>query len=154
LEIDPEELRQRYAELSDEGLFSIDRKDLTELAQHYYDAELARRGLHYDPASLAGEDPAAENPSGEKLVPVATFVSLEEANLGRALLQSAGIPANFENEFSSNWTGIGGLRLMVPASLSEQATEILEAPPISDEDLQAQAEAAEPAESSQTEDLD
>jgi hypothetical protein len=51
LEIDPEEFKRRYAELSDEGLLSIDRTDLIELAQTYYDAEVASRGLH--PAELA-----------------------------------------------------------------------------------------------------
>jgi hypothetical protein len=46
LEIDPEEFKRRYVELSDEGLLSIDRTDLIELAQTYYDAEVASRGLH------------------------------------------------------------------------------------------------------------
>jgi len=51
LEIDPEEFKRRYADLSDEGLLSIDRADLIELARTYYDAEVASRGLH--PAELA-----------------------------------------------------------------------------------------------------
>jgi hypothetical protein len=148
LDLDPETFRRRYAELSDEGLLSIDRTDLTELAQQYYDAEIRGRGLHSDPVT-----PAEEIAVGEKLVPVATFISLEEANLGRALLQSADIPATLENELSSNWTGIGGLRLMVPTSFLEQAEEILEAR-ISDEDLLAQAEAADPIEPVPSEDRD
>jgi hypothetical protein len=147
LEINPEEFRQRFADLSDEALLSIEPNDLTELAKQYYDAEVRGRGLQADPAK-----PEEEIADGEKLVPVATFVSLEEANLGRALLESADIPANLENELSSTWTGIGGLRLMVPASFLEQAKEILEAQ-ISDEDLLAQAEAAEPVDA-QAEDLD
>jgi hypothetical protein len=44
---DPEYLRQHYASFSDEGLMSIDRAKLTEVAQQYYDEELARRGLAY-----------------------------------------------------------------------------------------------------------
>jgi hypothetical protein len=48
--------------------------------------------------------------SDEELVPVAAYLSLEEAQrLGRALLESANIPAMLENEFSSSWTGFGGL---------------------------------------------
>jgi hypothetical protein len=130
LEIDPEEFKRRYA----------DRADLIELARTYYDAEVASRGLH--PAELA--TPVESGPE-ENLVLAATFLSIEEANLGRALLRDADIPAYLENEFTSAWTGAGGLRLMVPGSLLEQAREILGAR-ISDEDLLAQAEAAEPIE--------
>jgi len=35
LEIDPEELKRHYADLSDEGLLSIERTDLIELARTY-----------------------------------------------------------------------------------------------------------------------
>jgi hypothetical protein len=140
LEIDPEEFKRHYADLSDEGLLSIDRMDLIELAQIYYDAEVASRGLH--PAELAT---SVEPGPKEDLVLAATFLSLEEANLGRALLRDADIPAYLENELTSAWTGTGGVRLMVPGSLLEQAQEILDAR-ISDEDLLAQAEAAEPIE--------
>ena len=141
MEIDPEELKRHYADLSDEGLLSIDRADLIELAQTYYDAEVASRGLHL--AELA--TPAAEASPEENLVLAATFLSIEEASLGRALLRDADVPAYLENELTSAWTGPGGLRLMVPGSHLEQAQEILDAR-ISDEDLLAQAEAAEPIE--------
>jgi hypothetical protein len=138
LEIDPEHLRSRYAELSDEGLLSIDRNDLTELAQHYYDAEVAARGFKSESTQEA-EQPA------EELVLVETFLSAEDAKLGRALLRSAEIPAYLENELTSAWTGAGGLRLMVPTSFLEQAKEILNTR-ISEEELIAQAKAAEPIE--------
>ena len=137
--VDLEALREQFEGLFDEGLLSIDRKDLIEVAQQYYDAEIARRGLQDDPAA------AEEDSAGEELVPVATFSSLQEADLSRALLRSADIPANLENELSSTWSGIGGVRLMVPASFLEQAEEILGAQ-ISDEELLAQAEAAESVE--------
>jgi hypothetical protein len=151
LEIDPEEVRRGYAELSDEGLLSINREDLTELAQPCYDAEVASRGLHSESAKQPEASPNAR--PGEDLVPVATFLALHEADLGRALLQSADIPAYLENELSSAWTGSGGLRLMVPASFLEQAQEILGAQ-ISEEDLLAQAEAADPIEPGHDEDED
>jgi len=139
LQVDPEEIRQRFEQLSDEGLLSIDRNELIELAQQYYDAEVSRRGLHTAPAA------PAEETAEEQLVPLSTFDSLEEADLVRALLESSEIPVRLDNELSSQWTGAGGLRLMVPASFLEQAEEILQAQ-ISEDDLIAQAEAAEPVE--------
>jgi Putative prokaryotic signal transducing protein len=148
LNIDPREFERQYRALSDEGLLSIEREDLTDIARSYYDAEVARRGLQ----STEEEDEEAANP-GEELVQVATFVTFEEANLARALLQSADIPAYLENEVGAEWAGIGGLRLAVPASLVEQAEEILEAS-ISEEDLIAQAEAAESTEADDEDDPD
>jgi hypothetical protein len=160
LEIHPDEFRQQFIELSDEGLLSIERNDLIEMARMYFDAEVARRGLHYVPPTPTEENLDEEelvpNPDGEGLVPVATFPSFEEANLGRALVRSADIPAYLENELTSTWIGAGeaidpykvmarGLRLMVPTSFLEQAKGILEER-ISDENLLAQAEAAEPVE--------
>ncbi len=71
---------------------------------------------------------------------VATFLSMEEANFARGLLQSAEIPCSFENEQAAAWTGIGELRLMVPTAAYDRACEILESE-ISEEDLIAQAEA-------------
>ena len=71
---------------------------------------------------------------------VATFLSLEEANFARGLLQSADIPCSFENDQATAWTGIGELRLMVPHHDYDRACEILESE-ISEEDLIAQAEA-------------
>jgi hypothetical protein len=103
VEIDPEEFKRHYAELSDEGLLSIDRADLIELARTYYDAEVASRGLH--PAELA--TPMAEASPEEDLVLAAKFQSVEEANLGRALLRDAEIPAYLENELTSAWDGGG-----------------------------------------------
>lgn len=147
MEIDPEELRRHYAELSDEGLLSINRNDLTELAQQYYEAEVRGRGLHDESSS------AVETEDHEELIVADTFISSEEAALGRALLRSADIPAYLENELTSAWTGIGGLRLMVPRSRFEEAKEILETR-ISDDELAAQAEAADPIEEDQIEQPD
>jgi hypothetical protein len=145
LEIDPEELRRVYAEMSDDGLLSINRNDLTELAQQYYDAEMRGRSLQSESSKHV-----EENPPQEELVVVEMFLSHEEAALGRALLRSADIPAYLENELTSTWTGIGGLRLMVPSSHVEETREILETR-ISDDELAAQAEAADPIDGDQTE---
>lgn len=141
LEIDVEELKREYAEMSDEGLLSFDRKDLTDIARPYYDEEVARRGL----LPVVAEQPEAnpEPNSKEELIPLETYLSIEEADLARTLLQSADIPTYLENELSMGMTGAGGLRLMVPASFAKQAEEIL-ATQVSEEDLIAQAEAADP----------
>ncbi len=139
MQIDPEEIRQRFEQLSDDGLLAIDRDELIELAQQYYDAEVSKRGLETDPGEP--EEAVAD----DELVALTTFNSMEEADLVRALLQSEGISCKLENEFSSDWTGVA-VRLMVPTSSLEQAEEILQSQ-ISEDELIAQAEAAEPAES-------
>jgi hypothetical protein len=143
LDIDPEEIKQRYAELSDDGLLSIDRDDLTELAQRYYDAELDDRGLGAEALSAQSAKQPEPEPGkpDEDMVLVATFLAMHEADLALTLLRSADIPVYLENELSSAYTGLGGLRLMVPSAFVEQAEEILGAQ-ISEEDLIAQAEAA------------
>jgi hypothetical protein len=148
LEIDLKELKREYAEMSDEGLLAFDRNDLTEVARPYYDAEIARRGLLPEPAKAA--EPNPEPNPGEELVAVETYLALEEADVARTLLQSADIPTYLENESSMGMTGAGGLRLMVPASFAKQAEEILETQ-ISEEDLAAQAEAADPVDQDQDE---
>lgn len=43
--IDPEYLRKHYAELSDEALMALDRRELEELARVIYDEEVERRAL-------------------------------------------------------------------------------------------------------------
>jgi hypothetical protein len=58
---DPEHLRRHYSTLSDEALLAIDRAELIEMAQRYYDAELEKRSLapsieaHYSKSSSAAE---------------------------------------------------------------------------------------------------
>ncbi|MEO8049627.1 MAG: DUF2007 domain-containing protein [Acidobacteriota bacterium] len=145
MQIDPEEFKRHYAMLSDEALLEIDRDELVDTARGYYDAELAERNLA-GPDTEESASPAgalAQSEGDTQLV--ATFLSLEEANFARGLLRSADIPCSFENEQSAVWSGIGELRLMVPAAEYDRACEILDTE-ISEEDLiaQAEAEAAEP----------
>jgi hypothetical protein len=143
MDINLQEIQHRYAELSDEGLLEIQRDDLTELAQQYYDAELRARGLHEDPAPPV-ETPEPDLKPEDELVEIGTFLSMHEADMALTLLRSAEIPVQVHNEFASSFSG-GGIRLLVPASYVEQAEEIL-ASQISDEELLAQAEAAGSAE--------
>jgi putative signal transducing protein len=141
LQIDLDDFRRRYAELSDEALLELDRDDLVDLARDCYDAELARRGLR---RTLSSPPATAEVQDHGELVEAARFSFSSEADLARALLESAAIPCYLENEFAGKTLGTtDGLRLFVPASLLESAREILEAP-VSEEELIAQAE-AEPA---------
>jgi hypothetical protein len=147
VQIDPEDFKRHYALLSDDALLEINSDELVDAARPYYDAELAERKLaqpdsedHPAPVSAHTDEQAADG-----LQLVATFLSLEEANFARGLLQSADIPCSFENEQAAAWSGVGELRLMVPAAAYERACEILESE-ISEEDLIAQAEAATEAE--------
>jgi hypothetical protein len=138
LQVDLDDFRRRYAELSDEALLELDRDELVDLARDCYDAELARRGLRRSSTS----PPATEVQDHGELVEVAMFLSSSEADLARALLESAAIPCYFENEFAGKTLRVsgGGFRLFVPATLLENAREILNSP-VSEEELIALAEA-------------
>jgi hypothetical protein len=49
MNLDADDFRRRYAELSDEGLLLINRGDLVEVARQSYDKELETRGLQAQP---------------------------------------------------------------------------------------------------------
>jgi hypothetical protein len=124
------DFRQRYAELSDEGLLSIDPAELVDAARQCYEGELRTRGLA--PASYAaGEDDGELSEAIEDtLIPAATFLFPDEAEAARGLMCSAGILCYLENRHTLNavwgWSYfLGGLRLMVPASDLEAAHELL-----------------------------
>ena len=137
MQIDLDDFRHRYEELSDEALLELDRDDLVDLARDCYDAELSRRGLRRSSSS----PPATQVQDHGELVELAIFSSSSEADLARALLETAAIPCSLENEFAGKTLRVtDGLRLFVPASLLQSAREILDAP-VSDEELIAQAEA-------------
>lgn len=135
------DFRRRYAELSDDALLSIDREELIEVASQCLDEELARRGLsvaqkiseEFKPIEdesvefEISEEPATTD---DELVCAATFLFPDEAEVARGLLRSAGILCYLENEHALNavwpWSNcLGGLRLMVRASLLEEVREIL-----------------------------
>src|SRR5580658_6779646 len=78
----------------------------------------------------------------DELVSAATFLFPEEAEVVRGLLRSGDILCYLENEHTLakvwQWNvALGGVRLMVPASLSEQVRQIL-SETLSDESLIAQ----------------
>jgi hypothetical protein len=141
VQIDPEDFKRHYAMLSDAALLEIDRGELVDVARACYDAELAERNLALEePQPSAPAVEAVSSPGDGDLQLVGTFLSMEEANFARGLLQSADVLCSLENEFSAAYSGAGALRLLVPAAAYERACEILEAE-ISEEDLIAQAEA-------------
>lgn len=109
MKISAEDLRRQYADLSDEALLEVDRQDLVELARNCYDEELARRNLKA--TSARPDDP-------DEFVVAATFASQEEAKAAGGLMVRDGIRAKL---------GVGGLTLLVPASLLEDARDLLEA---------------------------
>ena len=144
MQIDPEDFKRHYDLLSDDALLEIDRDELVDAARPYYDAELAERKLalpdveEIAPSTDQSDDAPGQTEDGPQLV--ATFLSLDEANFARGLLQSADITCSLENEHGAQWAGSGALRLMVPALAYDRACEILQSE-ISEEDLIAQAEA-------------
>lgn len=137
--INADDFRRHFEILSDDALLATNRDDLVESARQCYDEEVARRNLNQETESA---EPAAMQPvpEGDQLVSISTFMSGEEANLARGLLEDGGIPAILANEHSG--LGMFQLELKVPESFVDQALEILEME-ISDEELAAQAEAAD-----------
>jgi hypothetical protein len=130
-----DEFRQHYRSLSDEGLFDIDRADLTEAARACYDEELASRGLAIErPRAPEVERPLDEN----GWVPLDTFDS-EEIELVRGLLDAEGVPNNVES------SAVEGVVLSVPEAFLGRAREILAAQ-ISEQELIDEAEAYQPPE--------
>jgi len=150
MEVSPDDFRRLYDRLSDHGLRSIKRDDLTDIARQCYDQELASRGLTLDPTGaneselgdLEGcgcdEDEPKNRP--EEMVELATFTSYEDSKLARAMLKSAEIPSYLEDLRSS----LGAtMRLFVPSGFLDQAREVLDSE-LSDEELARQAEAELP----------
>ena len=134
MNVNMKELREQYASLTDEALLEINRDELTDVARVCFDAELAERGLKIEAPEPAESE--AGRPQ-EELIEIAEFQGMEEGNMASGLLQTYEIPSRLQCD---PLTGTR-CRVLVPASLVEQAREILDNP-LSDDDLAAQAEAA------------
>jgi len=151
--IDPNEIRERYASMSDDELVVMDREDLTREAQKIFEAELRRRGL--DPSKLRDEDypplrdgdeePGfAVNEEGdkhpvwldlEKTFTVTTFsgtpAGIADAADARAALVAAGIPCEVtEHEIDPGEEPVPDpyreYRVMVPDAFGLQAASVLD----------------------------
>ncbi len=141
--IDLDEIRSHFSLLSDESLLATNRDDLVDAAKAIYDEELASRGLNEeepaDDAPVAADaEPQPEGEVAEALVAVGSFTIVDDARMANGLLRSAEIPCGLVNDKEN----LGVLHLMVPASFEQEALEVL-AGEISEEELAAQAEAAE-----------
>jgi hypothetical protein len=136
--------------MNDQALLEIKPEDLTPEANQILEEELEKRGLLQDAPPKAAEDPdgpAEDLPASgdathpaEALVELTTFTSMSDARLAVSLLRSAEIPCGLDQSPYSP-----EMKLMVPASMVEQANEVLNSE-VSEEELAAQAEAAAPEE--------
>jgi len=144
--IDADHLRQRYASLSDEELIALDRNDLTDTAQQYYDEEMEQRGISVE-TSHAGDDDSDETTTWEhgtlgeeegddEGFIVCTFTdhrgvsSVGEAEEAYAALQAAGIPCRVETHTIESEPIPAESRtehqVVVPSGFSLQATSVLD----------------------------
>jgi len=117
MKITAEELKAIYRGMSDEELMSLDRDDLTEVALQVHREELGRRGLDI-------ESEVQEAADAEEMIALHSFDSIDEARSAEAMLESASNPAHLENDTLRG----RGFRLMVPASMVEDARLALKGP--------------------------
>jgi hypothetical protein len=134
LDVTAEDFRRHYESLSDGALLDIDTGELTELARRCHAEELERRGIDTSPVSEDVAEPAPGEAVEEEMICIVEYDFPDEADLARGLLEASEIPVRVENE-------PGVSRLMVPAKFSKEALVML-VTPLSDEELEAQAEAA------------
>ena len=143
MDITTEDFRRHFDLLSDEALLDTKREELTELAQQCLDEELAKRGLHATGEEVPAEDETAADepsPEEEELVVVATYDDAEEADGAKAVLDDAKIPSRLVKD-ATDMDG-AQMELLVPATALFKALDAL-GMHLSDEELAAQAEAAE-----------
>ena len=131
MDISKEELKERYAQLSDEELLEIWSKNtLIESAQLILRKELQNRGIN-PPEPNAVEEPDVIE-TIEPWVTIAQLTTGPEAHILRARLESEDIPAIVADEHlvTANWflsNAVGGVRVRVPHSFAAQASDIVKA---------------------------
>ncbi len=145
MRITPEELKQAYRQMSDEELFAINRGELTDVARQCHDGEIERRGLNGRKSAAApASHSAAIDDTEVPWVSAGTFRFIDEAELVRGLLQSAGIAAELESDTGDLlWLGTSAYkssRVLVPETAVEDARAIIQSR-AAEEELAAQAEA-------------
>ncbi|MBZ5619606.1 MAG: DUF2007 domain-containing protein [Acidobacteriia bacterium] len=151
MDVTTDDFRRHYAELSDAGLLSVNREQLSDTARQVYDAEVAGRGLKIEAQPESPPvAPDHEKHPDEELVQIATFAFPNDAKFARAELEAEGIPCYMGNErtLDVDWfltNVLGGYKLSVPAADAERARAILDSR-VSDEELDAQAAAEPPPE--------
>jgi PhnB protein len=118
MKVSVEDFRHQYAGLSDEALLDVDPQELVPLARHCLEEEVARRCLKPAVPARAAARPPESHGEAEEFAVVETYLNSEHAKLARDLLHAAGIRTQL---------GAGGLALLVPLSVLEDAREVLEA---------------------------
>jgi hypothetical protein len=151
MQIDPQELQQRYSAMEEDQLLSIDRDDLTEEAQSVYDYEVKRRKLNNksfikknaeedDDSFIRGDaffdDEGEEFNQMENGACACSFADQHGSDAARTAakameaLQAAEIPCWIaETEEAGHKT----LNVMVPGSLIMHATSIVDRDVFNDE---------------------
>lgn len=148
MDVTAEDFRRYYESLPDDALMEVDTGELVEVARTCHAEEVAKRGLDAAPAEEedAGAEADLKPDADEELVCIVEYDYVDEAEVALGLLQSSGINAALEH-------APGVERLMVPAGLVEQALPLL-VTPLSDEELEAQAEAAGDTEGEEEEEVE
>jgi hypothetical protein len=151
MQIDPQELQERYNAMDDDQLLSIDREDLTEEAQRIYDQEINRRKRYkktftqvhaeentadFDRKAAFFNDEEEEAPQMENGACACAFTEQHGSDAARTAakameaLQAAEIPCWIaETEEDGHKT----LNVMVPGSLIMHATSIVDRDVFNDE---------------------
>lgn len=147
MKITPDELKQAYAKMSDEELLSMKGQDLTDVARQCYEEEVRRRGVEALDHSAAATA-AAPGEEGGAWVSAGTFRFIDEAQIVLALLQSAGVPSELDNDSGDLlWLGTAAYttsRVLVPEQFLEDAHALIESR-AAEEEMAAQAGAEPPA---------
>jgi hypothetical protein len=137
VELDPEDLRRHYAMLSDEALVALDRSELVEVAQSYYDHEIRQRGLTPEGSADLRGDTGPKPPWLDEAACAAEFHSYPGANSApdaanaREVLEAAGIPCYLESQeevdpSDSRPRPRYAFRLLVPGKLNLEAVSLLD----------------------------
>ena len=127
-------LVDHFGRLSDDELLNeFQSGELTALAHDVATAELQRRGIDLSTSKPETPPPSAQADVGvasssEDLVLVARFNDPVSAYLLQNRLDAEGVPAIIADAFAYQnmpfGAGVGGIRVLVPESYCERATEI------------------------------
>ena len=124
------QITELYAAMSEGELRKLAEEawTLTEMARSALKAELARRGLAIP---LSESDPAAGDLEMSDLVILRRFRDVQEANLARSVLQSAGIKSSLRDDVTIGihwgWSNaLGWVKLLVSSEDADEAAELLD----------------------------
>jgi hypothetical protein len=146
VELDLEQLRRQYAELTDEALLEIDASELVDAAQQCYDAELRQRGLSPDGQTVTEVEGDAfvivDQGEPDWLETGLVVMSMGDSSIvdARAILNHAAIPC-FVVERPAEQNRDSSYDLLVPPGQHLLAVSILDRDffnPRSEEDWKAE----------------